>query len=86
MYCRVERPTAHPRLECRRTPGALPSPPSSLPLLRRCREAALGRVVRKRGVLLTTYGMVLHNAELLGGHEGHDPDDGPMWDIMICGG
>jgi hypothetical protein len=54
--------------------------------LRRCREAALGRVVRKRGVLLTTYGMVLHNAELLGGHEGHDPDDGPMWDIMICGG
>lgn len=28
-----------------------------------CRGHALDRVVRRRGVLLTTYGMVQHNAE-----------------------
>ncbi|KAL4444622.1 hypothetical protein ABPG77_002439 [Micractinium sp. CCAP 211/92] len=48
------------------------------------RAAALDRVVRRRGVLLTTYGMVLHNAEALGSHSAHDPDEGPMWDVMIC--
>ncbi|KAL4427704.1 hypothetical protein ABPG75_001793 [Micractinium tetrahymenae] len=48
------------------------------------RAAALDRVVRRRGVLLTTYGMVLHNAEVLGSHDAHDPDEGPMWDVMIC--
>lgn len=42
--------------------------------------------MRRRGVLLTTYGMVLHNAEVLGRHSAHDPDEGPLWDIMICGG
>ena len=42
-------------------------------------------MVRQRGVLLTTYGMVLHNAEVLAEHGQHDPDDGAMWDVMICG-
>lgn len=49
------------------------------------RAAALDRVARRRGVLLTTYGMVLHNAEVLGSHATHDPDEGPLWDVMICG-
>ncbi len=57
-----------------------------LPTRAACRAAALDRVVRRRGVLLTTYGMVLHNAEALGSHSAHDPDEGPMWDVMICGG
>ncbi|KAI3429485.1 hypothetical protein D9Q98_005576 [Chlorella vulgaris] len=48
------------------------------------RDAALRSVVRYRGVLLTTYGMVLHNAAALARHVGHDPDGGPMWDVMIC--
>jgi hypothetical protein len=68
------------------TGAATCGPPSlSLPLSA-CREAALQGVVRRRGVLLTTYGMVLHNAELLAAHRGHDPDEGPLWDVMICGG
>lgn len=48
-------------------------------------EHALERVVRRRGVLLTTYGMVQHNAEALAAHARHDPDEGPLWDVMICG-
>lgn len=49
------------------------------------RERALKRVVgaNKRGVILTTYGMVLHNAEVLAQHAQHDPDDGPLWDLII---
>jgi SNF2 family DNA or RNA helicase len=49
------------------------------------RERALKRVVgpNKRGVVLTTYGMVLHNAELLAQNAQHDPDDGPLWDLII---
>lgn len=49
------------------------------------RERALRRVVgaNRRGVILTTYGMVLHNAELLAQHAQHDPDDGPLWDLII---
>lgn len=49
------------------------------------RERALRRVVgaNGRGVILTTYGMVLHNAELLAQHAQHDPDDGPLWDLII---
>jgi len=66
-----------------------PAPPSTavvrpLPWLA-CRASALDRVVRRRGVLLTTYGMVLHNSEVLGEHDAHDPDEGPLWDVMICG-
>ncbi len=38
---------------------------------------------RQRGVLLTTYGMVLHNAGSLAESDEHDPDDGPLWDVMI---
>lgn len=38
---------------------------SNCPLLS-CSEHALDRVVFRRGVLLTTYGMVLHNAEASG--------------------
>jgi len=50
------------------------------------RRAALRRVMVSRGVLLTTYGMVLHNADEL---EGRDivwtdkQEDRPEWDVMI---
>eukprot|EP00887_Chlorella_sp_A99_P003096 scaffold9.g3096.t1 len=47
------------------------------------RAWALGRVLARRGVLLTTYGMVQHNSEQLAAHEEHDPDEGPLWDVMI---
>lgn len=49
------------------------------------RERAMRRVVcpSGRGVILATYGMVLHNAELLAKHAQHDPDDGPLWDLII---
>ena len=49
------------------------------------RERALTRVVTssRGGVLMATYGMVLHNAEALAKHAQHDPDDGPLWDIII---
>lgn len=23
--------------------------------------------------------------QVLGAHASHDPDDGPLWDVMICG-
>lgn len=36
-----------------------------------------------RGVLLTTYGMVLHNSDSLAECQNHDPDEGPLWDVMI---
>lgn len=48
-----------------------------------CRQRCLDRVYRHRGVLLTTYGMILHNSEVLAVSAEHDPDDGPLWDVMI---
>lgn len=39
--------------------------------------------MRIGGVLVTTYGMVQHNADILAQHSGHDPDEGPLWDVMI---
>lgn len=48
-----------------------------------CRERCLDRVFRHRGVLLTTYGMVLHNSEALATFEEHDADERPLWDVMI---
>lgn len=47
------------------------------------RKRALQSVVSAPGVLLTTYGMVLHNADELSSHEDHDEDDGPLWDVLI---
>lgn len=49
------------------------------------RSRALQKVVSSDsgGVLLTTYGMVQHNTEALAQHPQHDPDEGPLWDIII---
>jgi hypothetical protein len=49
------------------------------------REDALRRVLGSGGVLLTTYGMVLHNAEALSRSEWSRSGDeeGPLWDVMI---
>lgn len=51
-----------------------------------CRDLALQSAFVKRGVLLTSYGMVLHNAEALTsppawlrGEEG----DGSLWNYMF---
>ncbi len=50
----------------------------------------LCKVFRQRSVLLTTYGMVLHNASLLArtpGKTSMDDEDeeerGALWDVMI---
>jgi len=49
------------------------------------RQRAMNRVVTSAGggVLLTTYGMVLHNSEALARHKAHDPDEGPLWDVIV---
>lgn len=43
------------------------------------------KVTRGQGVLLTTYGMVLHNADALSQPQRHDGagEDQPLWDIML---
>jgi hypothetical protein len=50
------------------------------------RDAAARAVVRDGGVMLTTYGMVLHNAAQLAavGAGGDDGDDGAQWDWIVC--
>ena len=49
------------------------------------RGCALRIVSRGRGVLLSTYGMVLHNAgQLLGPGGGVGGDDGFQWDLVIA--
>ncbi|KAL6778685.1 hypothetical protein ACKKBF_B05055 [Auxenochlorella protothecoides x Auxenochlorella symbiontica] len=35
------------------------------------------------GILLTTYGMLQHNAPSLASHPSHDADEGALWDLMI---
>ncbi len=60
------------------------------------RAAALDKARQRRGVLLTTYGMVLHNAEELGSarrrgglafgdgaDDDDDDDDKCSWDVMF---
>jgi SNF2 family DNA or RNA helicase len=53
------------------------------------RETAARAVTRHGGVMLTTYGMVLHNAPQLdavgggGGERDHD-EDGARWDWIVC--
>ena len=49
-----------------------------------CREDSLQSVLRRRGVLLTTYGMILHNSAALSQdlHGAADSED-PLWDILI---
>lgn len=45
------------------------------------RTEALDSTIRGCGVLLTTYGMILHNASNLSDHP--DCDDEPLWDILV---
>lgn len=52
------------------------------------RDYSLRRVATQKGILLTTYGMVLHNSEALGlaqftKHSLRDSDDKLCWDFMI---
>ncbi|BDA42988.1 probable DNA excision repair protein ERCC-6-like [Coccomyxa sp. Obi] len=48
------------------------------------REESLMAVKRRRGVLLTTYGMILHNAAALSqGLSKADDNEEPLWDILI---
>ena len=54
------------------------------------RDAAARAVTRGGGVMLTTYGMVLHNAAQLdavgggGGERDDDGGDGARWDWIVC--
>lgn len=47
------------------------------------RQRALDSVVRNGGVLLASYGMILHNAPTLKTHPQHDADEGPLWDVIV---
>jgi hypothetical protein len=47
-----------------------------------CRGDSLQAVLRKQGVLLTTYGMILHNAAALSQGLPADSEE-PLWDILI---
>ena len=51
------------------------------------RESTLDGVLQGRGVLLSTYGMVLHNADSLAGAGSgsaqHGGSDTPLWDVVI---
>ena len=51
------------------------------------RESALDGVLHGRGVLLSTYGMVLHNADSLAGAGSGSAQQGgsgaPLWDVVI---
>lgn len=44
---------------------------------------ALGSTAGGAGVLLTTYGMVQHNAPSLASHPDQDADEEPLWDLVI---
>jgi hypothetical protein len=51
-----------------------------------CRDIALHSAFQKRGVLLTSYGMVLHNAEALAAPPGRlraEEGTGALWDFMF---
>ena len=51
------------------------------------RDYSLRRVAAHKGILLTTYGMVLHNSDALSLRQtqrrGDEDDDKPLWDFMI---
>lgn len=51
------------------------------------RDYSLRRVATHRGILLTTYGMVLHNSDALSLRQTHrhgdEDDDKSLWDFMI---
>ena len=51
------------------------------------RESALEGVLHGRGVLMSTYGMVLHNADSLAGAGAgsvqHGGSGAPLWDVVI---
>jgi hypothetical protein len=53
------------------------------------RDDALSAVLRRKGVLLTTYGMALHNSAALterptrGGSSSAEDDESPLWDAMV---
>jgi superfamily II DNA or RNA helicase len=47
------------------------------------RQRAFDSVVRNGGVLLASYGMILHNAPTLKSHPQHDADEGPLWDVIV---
>lgn len=47
------------------------------------RQKALDGVAENGGVLLASYGMILHNAPALKCHPQHDADEGPFWDVIV---
>ena len=49
-----------------------------------CREESLRQVSKRKGVLLTTYGMVLHNSAALKLQQhGRSEDSERRWDFII---
>ena len=50
---------------------------------KKSRLSVLNKIVKEGGILVTSYGMVQHNADQLRQHEWHDEDDGDLWDIVI---
>lgn len=50
---------------------------------KKTRASIMDRIVREGGILVTTYGMLQHNAQQLREHGCHDEDDGDLWDLMI---
>lgn len=51
--------------------------------LARADPGGLHCVVQGGGVLLTTYGVITHNPAAFATQPSHDPDEGPMWDVVI---
>lgn len=49
----------------------------------KARGMSMKSIIKNGGILLTTYGMVQHNAKLLSGHPDYDDDDGPLWDVLV---
>ena len=47
------------------------------------RARSMQSILDSGGILITTYGMVQHNAESLAKHEAYDEDDGPFWDVLV---
>jgi len=47
------------------------------------RARSMQSVLHNGGIMITTYGMVQHNAESLATHDAYDEDDGPFWDVLV---